>query len=229
MKYIQKNGCPYEYTRWCTEVAGTSKEDFNEIPSREKQILLDALIAEQGSICGYTMKRIDTDTAHIEHIKPQSLCRRERLGSDLNYGNLIACYPRVGMNARYRYGAQKKDDWWENGGKMFISPLNSGCESRFRFDSKGIITALNVAGANTINVLALDHESLTEDRKSVIEEFIYGSDLSKAEAARAISNICEQNGEGQYYVFCIAIRDALKQYLSFLENIRSKRLAPRRS
>lgn len=229
MKYIQKNGCPDEYIRWCRKVAGTSKEDFKEIPSREKQILLDALIAEQGSICGYTMKRISKGNAHIEHIKPQNLCRREHQGLDLDYENLIACYPQVGMKAKYRYGAQKKGDWWDNGGKMFVSPLNSGCERCFRFDLDGNITALNVAGATTINVLALDHKSLTEDRKRVIEEFIYASDLSKAGATNAISKICDQNGEGQYYEFCIAIRDALKQYLSFLENIRRKRLEPGRS
>jgi uncharacterized protein (TIGR02646 family) len=219
MKKILKNGRPLRYALWCNKVAGTDKEDYNELPPAEKQVLLDALIEEQGFICGYTMRRIDRDTAHIEHIKPQSICRMERQGSDLDYKNLIACYPRYSMRARYRYGAQKKGDWWENKGKKFVSPLNSACEKNFHFDMEGNITSSSIAAATTIEVLALDHKSLTEDRKRAIEEFIHGSDLSKAKAARIISRICDQNGEGLYYEFCIAIRDAVKHYIKALDMI----------
>lgn len=228
MKYIQKNGCP-QYTHWCKSVFGTNEEDYRKLKGANKQVLFDTLIKEQGFICGYTMKRIDKDTAHIEHIKPESLCRKEKKGSDLDYKNLIACYPqkdRKDRRGKYRYGARKKDDWWDNGGKDFVSPLKPECESHFYFDMSGNITALSVAGATTIDVLALDHGSLTEERKRVIEEFIYGSKLSKAGAARAISNICNQNGEGYYNAFCIAIKDALQQYLNFLGNVRSKKQFP---
>lgn len=232
MKYIQKKGCP-QYTNWCKSVADTFEEDYREVKGPNKQVLFETLIKEQGFICGYTMKRIDKDTAHIEHIKPESLCRSEKKGSDLDYNNLIACYPNKERKKHKKFdhifGARKKDDWWDNGGIDFVSPLNPGCEKHFRFDMDGNITALNVAGATTIKVLALDHKSLIEDRKRIIEEFIYGSDLSKAGTANAISKICEQNGEGQYYEFCIAIRDGLKQYLSFLENIRRKRLSQGRN
>lgn len=228
MKYIKKNGCPDRYTEWCIKVAGTDKEDFNEIPSREKQKLLDTLIAEQGFICGYTMKKIDKDSAHIEHIKPQSLCRREQPGSDLDYKNLVACYPRDGMKAKCRYGAQRKENWWEDGGKKFVSPLDPECEELFHFDLEGNITASSVAAATTIKVLALDNKSLTEERKRVIEEFIYKLDLSKSKASRAVLNICnQQDGEGHYHEFCIAIRDAVKEYLNFLEKIRRQKTSSR--
>jgi uncharacterized protein (TIGR02646 family) len=235
MKNIQKNGCPLNYTQWCKKVAGTDKEDYNEIPPVEKQSLFDALIAEQGSICGYTMKRIDRDTAHIEHIKPQSICRTERQGSDLEYKNLIACYPRDGMKAKYRYGAQQKRNWWENDGKEFVSPLYPKCESLFHFDLEGNITASNVAAAKTIEVLALDHRSLTEDRKRVMEEFIYGPNkknpISQAAANRAISHICNiQDGQECYYEFCVAIQEALKHYINFLKKItRQKKSSSRRN
>ena len=234
MKNIQKNVRPLKYAQWCKKVAGTDKKDYNELPPAEKQSLFNALIAEQGSICGYTMKRIDSESAHIEHIKPQSLCRTEQQGSDLEYRNLIACYPRDGMKARYRYGAQKKGNWWENNGREFVSPLCPGCENHFQFDSNGSVTAFDVAGATTIEVLDLNHKSLTEERKRVIEEFILGPDkknpLSPAKATRAISNICNQDGEGRYYEFAIAIRDALQHYLNVVEIMsRQKKSSRRRS
>ena len=234
MKNIQKSGCPPEYVQWCKKVAGTDKEDYNELRAAEKQSLFDALIAEQGSICGYTMKRIDRDTAHIEHIKPQSLCRAELQGSDLDYRNLIACYPRNGMKARYQYGARHKDDWWENDGKDFVSPLYQECEDHFHFDLNGNITSSDIAGATTIGILALNHKSLTEERKRVLEEFIYGPDkknpLSLAMATRAISGICTQDGKGRYYEFAIAIRDALQHYLNVVEIVsRQKKSSRRRS
>jgi len=226
MKYIQKNGCPEKYTLWCKSVVDTDEEDYNELKGVNKQILFDALIKEQGFICGYTMKKINRDTAHIEHIKPQSLCRREKPGSDLDYTNLIACYPLKDNKAKYRYGATKKGDWWEKGGKEFVSPLEYACESYFHFDLEGKIIAStsNIAAINTIKVLALNHGSLTEERKRVIEEFIHGpykkDPLSPSQTTRAISNICNQNGEGHYHEFCIVIRDALKQHLSGLEKNR---------
>lgn len=233
MKHIQKNGCPQKYTHWCRSVVGTDEEDYNELKGTNKQVLFDALIKEQGFICGYTMKKINSDTAHIEHIKPQSLCRREKLGSDLDYTNLIACYPLKGMKAEYRYGAQQKGNWWVNDGKEFVSPLDYACESYFHFDMAGNITALNVAGTTTINVLALNHGSLTEERKRAIDEFIYGPNkidpLSLTMTTKAISNICNQSGEGHYHEFCIAIRDALKEYLSVLEkNKRHKKYVRRK-
>lgn len=227
MKHIQKMGCPVNYRLWCKKVAGTTKEHFKEIPKREKQELMEILLAEQGFICGYTMKRIDENSAHVEHIKPQSLCRAEQQGSDLDYRNLIACYPkkdRKDKDGRYHYGARIKDDWWDNDGKEFISPLYPDCENHFHFDLEGNITASSTAAATTIEILALDNSSLTEERKRVIEEFIYSLDLSKSKTVRAISNICnQQDGEGRYHEFCIAIRDAATEYLHVLDMIHRKK------
>jgi uncharacterized protein (TIGR02646 family) len=122
------------------------------------------------------MRRIEESSSHIEHIKPESVCRSERIGLDLDYKNLVACFPRDGMGRNQRYGAQYKADWWDDDGAEFVSPLSSNCESRFRFDLDGKIAQFSndQAAATTIRVLGLDHRSLTEDRKRVIEEFIYG-------------------------------------------------------
>lgn len=165
------------------------------------------------------MQRIDDTSSHIEHVKPETVCREEGRGSDLNYGNLVACFPRDGMRRDYRYGAQCKADWWEDNGREFVSPLNDNCESRFHFNLEGEINPVdnNPAAVNTIRVLGLDHKSLTEERKNAIEEFIFGASdgLSRAEAETAVRRICDVTA-GHFHVFCVAIRDALGEYIRLL-------------
>jgi uncharacterized protein (TIGR02646 family) len=230
MKYIAKVKPPHAYTAWRKRVIGTQDEHYQRgLRNPLKAELLRALLHEQGHLCAYTMKRVELDDSHIEHIKPESLCRAEKAGSDLDYENMVACYPAEGMPRRYRYGAQEKEDWWENNGKDFVSPLHKNCETRFRFDSKGNILWLKncAAAETTVKVLRLDHPSLTEDRSQVITEFLFGEDrsspLSDAQASRAIKTICAKDKHGKFYEFCVAIRDALLEYLQLLRKKARKR------
>jgi uncharacterized protein (TIGR02646 family) len=202
------------------------------MPSGIKSAVLAALVHEQGDLCAYTMKRIEVGTSHIEHVKPESLCREDEKGSDLDFANMVACFPRVGMRRVYRYGAQKKDNWWE--ASLFVSPLDPRCERRFRFNLDGEISAVgaNAAARNTIKVLALDHPTLTEDRYRAIDEFIYGqggSDpLTKAKASRLRRDVCGRSG-GRFKEFCVALRDALDGYIKYVEKItRNKKFAKKK-
>ena len=233
MKYIRKKGCPHGYASWCRDVRGTNMEDYRQLGEAVKKPLLEALIKEQGSICAYTMKRIDKETAHIEHIKPESLCRVEAKGSDLAYDNLVACFPRAGMKAKYRYGAQQKDNWWADDGRLFVSPLHNFCEKRFCFKLNGGIVPANAAAKKTITVLKLDHATLCEERSLVLNEFIYGPSgqdaLSAASAKRAIDQVCRPGPGGNFREFCVAIRDGLIEYSKFLEKLAKKKKAIGRS
>ena len=226
MKYIQKTGCPHSYSKWCTEVAEPNNYDWSEVRSVQKNPILEAMIADQGGLCAYTMRRIENNTSHVEHIKPQSRCREDLHGSDLDYTNLVACFPREGMKAQCRYGAQLKGDWWDNDGAEFVSPLQPACEQVFRFKLNGEIEAINnrTEARTTINVLGLDHRSLTEDRKRVIEEFIYGpkgnNPMSYTAAQRARNSICNRNGDSFFYEFCVAIRAALEEHMAILTKLR---------
>lgn len=226
MKMVRKGSQPKLYKDWCRKVAGTAKEDYREMPKEIRAILLGSLVKEQGGLCAYTMREIDAEvSSHVEHIKPETLCRADQQGSDLEYTNLLACYPKSGMKAGFRYGAQEKDDWWEDNGTAFISPLDANCERRFRFDLDGNITAVSnhAAAVATINILFLDHDSLTDDRKRVIQEFIYGekgnAPLSPKMASRAAGSVCRANADGFFNEFCIAIRDALGEHLKDLKKL----------
>lgn len=225
MKHVKKAGMPNEYKIWRKKVRGSVNEDYRCLQNPEKAILHRALLQEQGWLCAYTMRGIDEQNSHIEHIKPESLCRADQVGSDLDYDNLISCFPCLGMERRYRYGAQEKDKWWENDGAEFVSPLHPTCEGRFGFDLEGNIKAADndSAAKTTIDVLKLDHPSLTDDRKRVIQEFVYGQagddPISKAQAQRAIGSICNLNSTGRFHEFCIAIFHALHIYVERLDKI----------
>ena len=235
MKYIQKTGCPHSYSEWCAEVAGTNKSDWREVFSAQKELILAAMIADQGGLCAYTMLRINDNSSHVEHIKPRSRCREDLHGSDLDYTNLVACFPRHGMKAQCRYGAQLKGNWWDNDGAEFVSPLQPTCEQIFRFKLNGKIEAVGnrTEAITTIDVLCLNHRSLTEDRKRAIEEFIYGSTgdnpMSYADAQRARNSICNRNGNSLFYEFCVAIRAALEEHMAVLTKLRQRRRYARRN
>lgn len=234
MKHIIKQGAPRDYLDWCKANKGLANEDYRCLQNPEKASLQEALINEQGGICAYTMRRITSNSSHIEHIKPESKCREDdkkdgKRGSDLDYSNMVACFPFEGMKADYRYGAQKKGGWWEDEGKDFVSPLHTHCEEKFTFNIKGEIypTGGDTQAQTTINVLELDHESLTEDRKRAIAEFILGPNgddpLSPKKAEQAIQTICELNKSAQYREFCVAIRHSLVEYIRNLERAAKRR------
>ena len=229
MKYIQKTECPHSYSKWCTEVAGTNMSDWSEVPKAQKNLILEAMIADQGGLCAYTMRRIDNNSSHVEHIKPQSRCRQDLRGSDLDYTNLVACFPRHDVKGQPRYGARLKDNWWKNDGAEFVSPLQPTCEQVLRFKLNGEIEAINnrTEAITTIKVLGLNHRSLTEDRKRVIEEFIYGptkdDPMSSATAQRVRDTICDRDGNGRFYEFCIALRAALDEHMATLKKLSQRR------
>ena len=235
MKYIQKTGCPHSYSEWCAEVAGTNKSDWREVPSAQKELILAAMIAEQGGLCAYTMRRIDNNSSHVEHIKPRSLCLQDLRGSDLDYANLLACFPRHDVKGQPRYGARLKDNWWDNDGAEFVSPLQPTCERVFRFKLNGEIEAVNnrTQAITTIDVLGLNHRSLTEDRKRVIEEFIYGptgdNPMSYSTSQRTRDTICDRRGNNRFYEFCVTLRAALEEHMAALTKHRKRREFARRN
>lgn len=230
MKFVRKAGAPHAYRAWRKTMKGQPNEDFpHGLQNPLKKELHDALLHEQGYLCAYTMKRVGYATSHIEHIKPESVCREELRGSDLDYENMVACFPKEGMETAYRYGAQKRGSWWDNDGAEFITPLNQACERCFRFDREGKIAAINrhAAAEKTIKKLGLDHDTLIEDRKLVINEFIHGphgkDPISIPQAEAGMASMGRRNGAGEFPEFCVAICQALEDHVATLAKIAQKK------
>lgn len=204
--------------------------DYNSLGARERTPIKESLLNEQGFICAYTLKRINFEGSHIEHVKPEELCRQlKRQGvdtiSDLDYSNMVACFPKEfsGSSRKKFYGAYKKDDWWENDGDNFISPLRIDCENHFKYNKDGSVGYLTDKGKKTIEVLNLNHDILKNDRERAINSFIYKDNkpLNQSQTNQAIDSICVKYNNN-YREFCVAIRDALKDHLLFLDRIKKK-------
>lgn len=229
MKRIIKNHEPQELLDF-KRLNRNVDINYNNLGANERIPLKNSLLNEQGFLCAYTLKRISSSTSHIEHIKPEELCRQlKRQGvntiSDLDYSNMVACFPKEfsGSSRKKFYGAFKKDDWWENEGENFISPLRVDCEAHFKFKNDGSIIHLTEKGKKTIEVLNLNHSILKDDRQRAIASYIYKDNkaINQSQTKHAIDSICIKN-KNNYTEFCIAIKDALENHLEFLDKVKKR-------
>ena len=235
MKKIKKGPVPASLIQWKTNNATVPQNLFYGEGNFPHEDLLVKLLNEQGQICAYTLKRLDIKSAHIEHLKPQTLCKSEddareiagypRHREDVAWLNLVACFPEPNPAAPPSYGAVKKDNWWHS--VNFVSPLTTGCESRFDFDVEGGIAPkmpADIPAATTITKIGLDDEKLCELRKcAYISAGIHRRSLkpitSLTQVERLIAKWSAKNAEtGAFPEFCVPLIQVAKQYAQFLRN-----------
>jgi uncharacterized protein (TIGR02646 family) len=161
MRWIRKQNEPRQLTEWRSQC--NNDINFNYALLRQDHDTITAihssLLEEQGWICAYTGLRIEANSSHIEHVKPQQHCQASET---VTYTNLVACYPAPN-SPDPPYGAKKKDNWPSPDEEhLFVSPLDGACETRFTFTLKGTIAANNedLAAKTTIAKLGLDHGEL---------------------------------------------------------------------
>lgn len=70
MLYIQNKNEPEAVIKWKRKYKGTPP--FETIPEKEKHLLRDSLLKEQGNICCYCCGRISANDSDIEHFHPKS-------------------------------------------------------------------------------------------------------------------------------------------------------------
>ncbi|MDK2408581.1 TIGR02646 family protein [Aphanizomenon sp. PH219] len=231
MKYINKSKPPRLIEVWFRKQP--KGEDgyrlncvYREMP--KKDTVKAKLLKEQGGLCCYTGIRIDKDSSHIEHFKPQTLCKKESNYEDIDYNNLLAAYPDKDA-PRCEFGAHNKDDWYDE--ELLISPLHRQCETRFTFDEFGDIGAAqddDTGAIQTIKNLRLDHSILQTLRLKAIEEVLYPDDqeLSEAQLRRIVeSNYSHKDKKGRYPEFCFVIEQVARKLLLKKEKNRKRREA----
>lgn len=204
---------------------GAAEFPFNKV--------LKGLLVEQGFICAYTLLRINENSAHVEHLKPQTLCRKEdqerkkahqrQLREDIAWTNMVACTPEPNSKVKPPYGATKKDDWWDN--SNFLSPLNETCEGRFAFKADGKIlpnSATDVAAVETIKNIGLDNDKLSELRKTAflsagIHRRSEKAITSVAKVEQLIARWSRKNQvTSECEEFCVPLVQVAKEYAHFL-------------
>jgi len=187
---------------------------YKNLPSDVHEELHNILLEDQGFLCCYTGLRIDRQTSHIEHLKPQSISKKDPQDhDDVSYSNMLAAYPKPKSLPKTKpcpFGAEFRGDK-----ELAVSPLSPECERKFIFDVEGGIESANadqndqIDDANqTIAALNLNHELLVEMRKAAIDAFFYSDDsvITPSKIEKIISQgICIKDGKGRYPKFCFVI------------------------
>lgn len=213
MRWIQKQGEPRQLAEWRLSFRTGDDPNYNykSLPSDLKKLIVESLLREQGWLCAYTGRHIEENGCHVEHVKAQKHCER---GEDVDYHNLVACYP-AGVHERAAYGAHAKEGWPAPVEKhLFVSPLVAGCEARFRFNYRGKVTAADEAARKTIEKLRLDHPALIELRRQAIRGTMQprGQYLNVGQARRVLAKY-ETEATGKLPPFLFALKQALRRHI----------------
>lgn len=239
MKRIVKSHMPQALQQWRAENVGTPQNLRYGRAGFPTDAVLSALLQEQGYLCAYTLKRIASDGAHIEHLKPQSLCLTEDADrrargrpskyQDVDWHNMVACFPKPNAS-RPGYGAVAKDDWWDN--QLFVSPLAQTCELRFKYAWNGSVAPTvnsDAATKETIKRLGLNDEKLQElRRKAIFSAGIHPNAprpiSSAAQVKRLVRTWEARFADSSFAEFCTVMIQAAQDHLQWIQK-RSQRRA----
>ena len=218
MKRIYKNDEPQEILQWKSKFKNKNGRvprysDLNEVENLPHKIFLkNSLISEQGHICCYCCKPIDTKNSHIEHIRPKE--RNEYRAISLEYENLLASCQ--GYHDREENCGHSKDNAFNE--ELFVSPLEENCESLFEFSNRGKIKAVdgNERAGYTIELLNLYTEQLNAARTEAMWVSGAMDELTEDECRRLLDKFQSVDERGRYAGFSDAIVYQLKKQLAYL-------------
>ncbi|MGP0063615.1 MAG: hypothetical protein ACLQGP_08475 [Isosphaeraceae bacterium] len=223
MRYIVKSADPPASIREWLDAQLPVGLNLDYASFNDKPQLRRELIAEQYGLCAYTGTPIDDRLggyhdanlvfqAHIEHVKPRSVCKAELtarggipgrdLCEDMDHRNLVAAL-EVRRNPPARpeiFGAAAHGDE-----VLPVTPLQPGCEERFQFDENGGIHGLDEPAGKTIDLLKLDHATLIGWRRGAIAGFFPPDlELTRAEIEGLVERLAQAtDGRLPEFSFCI--------------------------
>lgn len=221
MKTIYKNDEPQEILQWKSKFKNKNGRvprysDLNEVENLPHKILLkNSLLSEQGHICCYCCKPIDTKNSHIEHIRLKE--RDEYRAISLEYENLLASCQ--GYHDREENCGHSKDNAFNE--ELFVSPLEENCESLFEFSNRGKMKAVdgNERAGYTIELLNLDTEQLNAARTEAMWVSGAMDELTEDECQKLLDKFQSVDERGRYAGFSDAIVYQLKKQLAYLTKI----------
>lgn len=205
MKYIQKTQEPSEFKKWKEAANDDWKPFFDDMPGNVKQPLQRALMIEQGHICCYCESRLEENNSHIEHFRPQYRFP----GEELNFSNMLCSCQRNLLKREPRHCGNAKGKWFDD--NLLISPMDPGCETRFRYTDDGSIHPLNEedeAAKVTIENLGLNVDKLKTLRKGTIDAILEPDNPQKSqeEIHLDIKLYLERDEQGRFQPFYTTIQ-----------------------
>lgn len=225
---------------------------YGNLRDPDREDVLKWLINEQGALCCYTGIRIWSNSkkpkikanCHIEHLKPQTICvaeDRERGDNqkereDISGANLLAAFPN---QPDWSYGAKFRQHWYgedkhNRPANLFIHPLMVNCESRFKFDVFGKISAAEKkdnAAKMTIKKLCLDHGDLNGRRYAAIRQVFFSArgPLSEPQILKIMDGLDKRDSKGEFRAFCFVLKQVGEQLLAISRRKHQRRVAIQKS
>jgi uncharacterized protein (TIGR02646 family) len=170
--------------------------------------LRKTLSQEQGYICCYCCRILDSDDSHIEHLRPQK--PYDHL--TLEYNNLlVSCQGKL-LNNEPRHCGMAKDAWFDE--DLMVSPISKDCEEFFEYSLAGEILPTKdanrgKAAQETIDRLQLNIRNLRDLREAAIIPY-FEKDLTIEDVLRLIESFTVTDAQGFYEPFAPALIHLLK-------------------
>lgn len=186
MIHIAKGKEPKEWL----EYRLTPGANFQSIPA-----LREALLREQGHLCAYCMRRIDTRSMKIEHLA----CQSQYPEKQFEYNNLLACCS--GESCGERHCDTSKGDRM-----LTISPLRPECIKSLSYSTTGILSSDRPVWDREINeVLNLNIHILKDNRKAILQSLIHilrSIGYTSSALSRQLSRYQALDSSGKRKAYC---------------------------
>lgn len=173
-----------------------------------KDALRQALLEEQGGLCGYCMRRVTfeagmvTDT-RIEHLKPRTLSLAEGKPEEtMSYGNMIlCCNGDIDRSKNLHCDASKGER------AIHFKPFDEAAIATFSYSSKdGSIKSSNMDYNQDLNdVLNLNHPRLAANRLAVIKGLVIElgrKAWTRADISRKLAYYSSKTSGGKLHEYC---------------------------
>ncbi|MEH1784340.1 MAG: retron system putative HNH endonuclease [Nostoc sp.] len=210
MKYIKKSEEPESFTVWKNLANEDWQPSWENFSKPQKTDVHNSLLQEQGFICCYCGRRINTDDSHLEHLKPRTTYPQLAL----EYTNILASCQKDTVRKEPLHCGKIKDKWYDD--NLMISPLDVNCAEFFRYTDDGQILATNnsekqLAAETTIDKLALNIDKLKDLRAKALEPILeIINTITEEDRQDLILGFSETDSKGYYEEFCAAIIYLLK-------------------
>jgi uncharacterized protein (TIGR02646 family) len=188
---------------------GRGSLSYDDLSDQDRILLRESLIEEQGDLCCYCGRRINTNNSHNEHFRPQS----SYPGLAMYYENLHAsCIRQTKPNDILHCGHSKKDNFDE---ARCVSPLECDCEERFLYTLEGEILPKDKNDEKAkymIELLKLNASPLLGRRKTLLAQVLPPGlldNMSSDELQKLRSAYLERDENGCFQEF----KQVLSRYI----------------
>lgn len=207
MRKIEKEDTPEWLDSWkeVFEKSSGNKPRYEDLDDQNRIKLRKLLVAEQGYICCYCMRRIGVNSSHIEHFRP----RHGNPELELEYRNLFASCTGQEREPRFTlwHCDTKKEDWFNDNMPELTS---DGIEKSILYKLDGTVTAYHKGGSfkNSVENEMIEHLGLmapylVRNRRLAIQssELMEDLDYSSDDWAELIRYYDEKH-DGMYEEYC---------------------------